>query len=336
MIPCFQPIHPHRKWSLQLIPVVIVWMVLGVYVREAWAQSPFSGTTSRPSHSFNTANRKPQPTSRPVSSTVDRAESPSPPPSDRQTTPSRMTTDDEWKPPVHPQEYTHYTRRTSSTSILIRLLYWLLYSLWFWVILAILVVPSISVWLSRRQRMQRFLRARMAELANPIDAGARFQLGHMLLKQRRYKRALGYLREAHRIQTEQGCLDPRLLDALADTLLALGERDKAISLYKQSLSMDATGGQGDVFVQLGRAYQEKKELQTAESWLMKACEANRSLAEPVYRLALHLHHQNKKDQARQLVDEFLVDAHALPNFIRRRNRRWVWLMRIFPLGQWFA
>ncbi|TNE48099.1 MAG: tetratricopeptide repeat protein [Deltaproteobacteria bacterium] len=240
----------------------------------------------------------------------------------------------EWQQQLRYQQYR--PRRRGWFDVLIGVFYWLLYSIWFWILLAVFVLPYISVWLAQRRKLKNFTRARMAELANPIDAGARFQLGSMLLKQRRYRRALPYLQEAHNIQREQKCLDPRVLDALGNVKLALGKRDEAIELLKESLTLDKTGNQGEVFLQLGRAYQEKKEHKTAEEWLEKACEANRSLAEPVYRMALHLNKTERGDEARKMIKEFLIDAHALPAFIRKRNRFWVFLMRIFPLGHWFV
>ncbi len=244
----------------------------------------------------------------------------------------------QWQEELRRQQWRqryYQPRKRHWYDFLFGIFWWLLYSIWFWVILAVFGLPYLSVWLNKRRKLKNFIRARMAELANPIDAGARFQLGSMLLKQKKYRRALPYLEEAHQIQKKQNFLDPRLLDALADTLLARNEQDRAIALYKESLTLDSTGGQGEVFLQLGRAYQEKKEFETAESWLQKACQANRSLAEPVYRLSLHLHNQDKIEESRHLRNDFLKDAHTLPAFIRKRNRKWVMMMRVFQLSRWF-
>lgn len=233
------------------------------------------------------------------------------------------------------QSYQYQPRQLRWYDYLVSIFYWFLYSIWFWVLLIAFGLPYVSVKLKKRRKLKRFMLARMAELANPIDASARFQLGSMLLQQKKYRRALPYLQEAHKIQKEQNFLDPRLLDALADTLLALGKQDQAIELYEKSLTLDKTGGQGEVFLQIGRAYQEKKELATAEEWLQRACEANRSLAEPVFRLALLLHKQEKVKESQGLRSDFTKDAHALPTAIRKRNAWWVFLMQVFPLSRLF-
>jgi Tfp pilus assembly protein PilF len=204
------------------------------------------------------------------------------------------------------------------------------YSLWFWLILLIFVVPYISMWLTRKNELRGFYRARMAELANPLDAGARYQLGNLYLKHKRYRKALPMLEEAYQIQKKSDHLDPRLLEALGNTYLELGKHQQAREHYFESLKRDESGGMGEVFLQLGRAYQECKDNEQAREWLEKACEANRSLAESVFRLAVLNYYENKIELAQHQIREFLVDANQLPRLIRNRNRRWVRWMRLYP------
>lgn len=310
-----QPILPQQKSHKRLFWLLGTLLALGI-----WA--------SPTQHSIAQAQTTPAPQQR-------RAVPPTAPTAKAKPIQRKQTYNtQEWQRQLRYQRYRPYQR--SWYDVIVSIFYWFLYSIWFWVLLAVFSLPYVSVWLNRRAKLRRFVRARVAELANPIDAGARFQLGSMLLKQRRYRRALPYLQEAHRIQQEQDCLDPRVLDALGAVLLATGKRDESIALFQESLELDKSGNQGEVFLHLGRAYQEKKEHKIAEEWLEKACEANRSLAEPVYRMAVHLNNTERGDEARKLIKEFLIDAHALPAFIRKRNRFWVLLMRIFPLGNWFA
>ena len=207
---------------------------------------------------------------------------------------------------------------------------------WAWVLFAVIALPYLSVWLSRRRKLQHFRRARTAELANPLNADARFQLGNLYLKHKGYRRALPFLQEAYEIQkkSKKKYLDPRVLDALGETLLALGKHNEAIALYEQSLVLGKTGGQGETFLQLGLAFWEINEKEKAKTALEKACRSNRSLAEPVFRLAILYFYQGKSEKGQALIDEFVIDKNQLPHFIRKRNRLWVWRMQLYPWSRW--
>lgn len=213
---------------------------------------------------------------------------------------------------------------------------WIFTNAWFWILLIVFVGPYVLVLLSRRRANNRFIEAREFELSNPLDSIARFQLGRFFLDRGRFRRAHPYLLEAHNIQKERKDFDPRLLEALAAAELHLGNPTRSIELLDDALAIDETGGQDETFLLLGIAHQRLAHPEDAIEYYKQASLANASLAEPVFRLAVLHHKGGKSDEARRLLDEFLKDAHRLPPYIRRKNRRWVWYMRTFPLSQSFA
>jgi len=206
--------------------------------------------------------------------------------------------------------------------------------IWLLIVIVAFGLPYLAVWLNGMTKTRRFVRARMSELANPHDASARFQLGQLHLKYRRYRRAQPYLEEALALQEKGDCVDPRLLHALGDVLLGRRQWAQAIAMYERSLDLEPGGGQGDVFLRLGTAHRQLGNTDEAAAWLDKACDANRSLAEPIFRRACIHARQGHPDKANQLLDDFLPDANKLPAFIRRTNRRWILLMYLFPITRW--
>lgn len=204
---------------------------------------------------------------------------------------------------------------------------------WVLLFLAIFAFTYISTRLRALGQTRSFIRARQAELNNPLDDNARFQLADRYYKQRRYRRALRYLEEAYEIQKKTD-FDPQLLLLYGNILIRQRRAREALPLLEKALDIDPSGCQGDVFLALGRAHRHQDAPEQASTWLRKAMRANGSLAEPVARLAFLLQEQGQGDEAKALVKDFLSDASRLPKYIRKRNRWWVWMLRGYPLTGW--
>jgi tetratricopeptide (TPR) repeat protein len=196
--------------------------------------------------------------------------------------------------------------------------------------------PFVAVWWRRRKKRQVFIQARLAEMANPHDATARLQLGQLYLKHRKWAKAQIHLEDGLAVQREKESVDPRMLDALAQVYTHQKRYHDALALLEESLELDATGNQGEVPGWIGVVYQKMGDAANAQTWLERACAANTSRAEPVFRLACHLRNNGKPDEARQVIARFLPEAHLLPRFIRQQNRWWVHKMRFFPLTAWMS
>ncbi|MCB9643708.1 MAG: tetratricopeptide repeat protein [Myxococcales bacterium] len=207
--------------------------------------------------------------------------------------------------------------------------------LWFWVLVAVFGLPFLAVRFTQFQSTRRFVIARRTELSNPIDASARYQLASLYIKQRRFANALPLLEEAYKIQQERPPCNPRLLDDLARLYVRKRRTEDALPLLKQSLQLDPQGNQGETFLLLGKAFLQKGELERARECFLQTQQANTSLAEPVFRVACVDLVQSKSDDALRRLKEFLKDASHLPPFLRRRNRWWVFAMRLFPLSARF-
>jgi tetratricopeptide (TPR) repeat protein len=204
----------------------------------------------------------------------------------------------------------------------------LLTHLWFFVLLAAFGLPYAAVRLARWQQYRRFYNARYTELANPLDAQARYQMGHLFLRQRRYRKALPYLEEAYRLQQSRPPLNPRLLDDLARAYFALGRQEEALSLLKESLSLDPQGNQGEAFLLLAALFRAKGDLARERDCLLEAHKHNTSLAEPIFHLAALDAQEGRREEAKRRLDGFLREASHLPAFVRKRNRLWALKMRI--------
>ena len=119
---------------------------------------------------------------------------------------------------------------------------------------------------------------------DPQDEDARAHLGQCLLRQNRFEEALPLLEGVCQANPKHDY--GHTLMALAETLRAVGQKERAIAVFEQ--------------VTENHSYARAR-VQLAELYL----EAGRT------------------DPARQQIDEVLADARHAPAFQRRRERRWV-------------
>ena len=200
--------------------------------------------------------------------------------------------------------------------------------LWFFVLLAAFGLPYAVVRFARWQQYQRFYNARHTELANPLNAQARYQMGSLFLKQHRYRKAQSYLEEAYRIQQSRPPVNPRLLEDLARAYFALDRGEEALALLKESLLLDPQGNQGEVFLLLAALFRAKGESIRERESLQEANNRNTSLAEPLFHLAALDAQEGRLVDAKARLESFLREASHLPAFLRKRNRLWVLKMRL--------
>ncbi len=208
----------------------------------------------------------------------------------------------------------------------------LFFTIWGWAILLLVFVPLLGRLLRTGSRRRRFRAARHAELANPHNADARFQLGVIHYEGRQKRRALRYFQEAVRISEAHGSeVDPKLYQYLGHTLRRLRHCREAIVAYEAGLEEAPESGRGESENGIAVCQQKLGDLEAAEHWYRQSVDRNRSLLEPRVRLAALLLDKGERADAQAL----LADAREgrLPAFAKKQERRWRVALALFPLAR---
>lgn len=211
-----------------------------------------------------------------------------------------------------------------------QIFFFLFFSFWGWIILLLIFVPLVQKRLRTWERHRRFYRARQAELANPHNADARFQLGVIHYDGRQLRRALRYFREAVEIGEAHGSeVDPLLYRYLGHTLRRLGHHREALVAYEAGLEEAPESGRGEAETGVALAHQRLGDVEAAERWYRRAATANQSLLEPRLRLAALLLRQGRGPEAGATIED--ARSIRLPPFMRRQQRRWRLALLLWPL-----
>lgn len=213
-------------------------------------------------------------------------------------------------------------------------LYYLFFTIWGWIVLLLVVVPIVRKRLSTWRRRRNFYQARRAELQNPKNASARFQIGVIHYDGRQLRRALHFFKEAVTISEQHGSrVDPKLYQYLGHTLRRLGHHAQAVVAYEAGLEEAPESGRGDSECGIAISHQRTGRLEEAERWYRRSSERNTSFLEPRLRLASLLDRRGENEEARSILAE--ARSTYLPAFVQRRERRWRLMLHLYPVLRFF-
>jgi tetratricopeptide (TPR) repeat protein len=174
-------------------------------------------------------------------------------------------------------------------------------------------------------RGNRFRRDREAELANPANADARYQLALIWAEGGRPRKAEPLLAEAIRLTHDNPAYDGvphRYLRLQGDVLLALGRPAEAAEAYLASLKRPSELGYGDSYFGLGRAFQMQGRAEEALGWFQQAHRENGSRLETYFRMAQLAGALGRAGEERAAIDEFHATVRHLPRDTRERRLYW--------------
>jgi tetratricopeptide (TPR) repeat protein len=142
-------------------------------------------------------------------------------------------------------------------------------------------------------------------------------LAQRLIEQKDYAGALPHLEKAHPMEPEHS----QVMYSLAVCYKELGQPDKGMPLLQRIISRDRTWSDYAAWRTLVETHEEKGNKESA----LKTCRDLVKLAPSLRHrclLAEHLLTTGQGDEARQLLDQALLDHYYAPGPLRRRNRHW--------------
>lgn len=209
-----------------------------------------------------------------------------------------------------------------------------------WWVLAVLVLliawPRIHRLVRTTQAKARFIRQQGAQLQNPQNADARFQLANIYAEGRRWRRALGYAEEAVRVARE----NPHYADGvpyhflllLGDALRNRGRYAEAVDAYGEAVSRPSTMGHAEALLGMGTAKLRLGDAEGALGSLRASLEENASSLEAYFRAAQASAALGRREETASFAESFRRTAASLPRFAKRQRRlRWRLAFFFFPL-----
>lgn len=185
-------------------------------------------------------------------------------------------------------------------------------------------------------RGNRYVREHEAQLANPQDAEARYQLAALYAEGRRLGRAEFYITEAVRLAAGSPLYDGvpyRFLRLYGDILRRRGRHDEAIRAYTTALDRASEMGYEEAHVGLGRSLLKLGRPQEALDGFRRAQEANGSRLETYFRVAQACAALGDDDGVREAEDEFKRTLEELPRDSRQSPTKWRLAFAAFPMAR---
>lgn len=206
-------------------------------------------------------------------------------------------------------------------------------SFWGLLIIAYFAFPWVRDRLWGWSHSRSFLAGQKSALINPVDADARFQLGHIYLKGRNYRKAAQYLEQCLAIFDEYPNVpkDSHVYAALGHALRHLKRYDEALKIYEEGLVLDPKLDYGDVHLGIANCFRLKGDSIRAKEWFQKTLKTNESLAEAAYRLAVIADREGDRVEREKYLAECLEVVQTSPSYIKKKNRAWGWRARFFTL-----
>ncbi|MBI2932419.1 MAG: tetratricopeptide repeat protein [Planctomycetes bacterium] len=184
--------------------------------------------------------------------------------------------------------------------------------------------------------LRRYMAAQGQKFANPQNADARFQVAQIYLQARRYRKALGYAREAVTIAEANpvyaGAPYP-YLRALGQALYGLRRYAEAREAYERALKARSDLGYFDALLGLAKTHYRSGDVKRAFEYAKHAAAEQESQLEPYFRwaqAAAWIGRSNEVDEARR---RFWTIALRLPRFARQRRLWWRSAFLMFPLSR---
>jgi tetratricopeptide (TPR) repeat protein len=216
-------------------------------------------------------------------------------------------------------------------------------SLFFWwiafIALCTLSYPFIArfrAWQARR----RFIRSHHAQLENPQNADARFQLAELYAKGRNWRKTEDYAAEAVRVAKEnplyEGKVPYHFWLLLGKARAARKRHAEAIDAFRQALEVRADLGHGEARFLMAKSCYRRGEFAKAYDAYVRAFEDNASNLELYFRFAQAAARIGKGREAEEARAQFRRVAATLPAFAGRRRFRWRLAFWLFPIARWIA
>ncbi len=187
------------------------------------------------------------------------------------------------------------------------------------------------------QAKQRFIRGQGAQLQNPLNAEARFQLAHIYAEGRRWGRALEHARDAVRVAGEnplyEGRAPYRFLLLLGEALCRTGRCDEAREAYGRALEAKSDLGHADARFGLGKALYRRGDTAKALDCYREVLRENESNLEAYFRLAQAAARLGRAEEAASAGAELRRVASSLPRFAARNRFRWRLAFLLFPVAR---
>ncbi|MBI3267902.1 MAG: tetratricopeptide repeat protein [Planctomycetes bacterium] len=191
-------------------------------------------------------------------------------------------------------------------------------------------------WLYHRadawRRTRSFHRSRRLDFANPMDAGARFQLAEAYYRSGRARKAEPLIHEAIRIAAENPVAPSvptsyrRLLGLVC---LARGRHEEALGAFDAILAAPRDLTAPEVLLGRGKALQGLGRLGEAREAYAKALEANTSLLEAYWRLAVVERRLGDEAASGRTRAAFWSTIEQLSGRSRFSPGLWKWRFRLF-------
>jgi len=211
---------------------------------------------------------------------------------------------------------------------------------WLVLIVAVVVLRPFVRLFQTWQAKQRFIRSQGAQLQNPQNAEARFQLAHIYAQGGRWGRALEYMRESVRIAGEnplyEGQVPYHFLCLLGEALYRTRRYAEARETYGKALEAKSTLGHGEARFGMGKALYRLGDAAGALECFREVLRENESNLEAYFRRAQAAARLGQADEAGSAKEEFRRVASALPRFAGRNRLRWRLAFWLFPLTRWWA
>jgi len=173
------------------------------------------------------------------------------------------------------------------------------------------------------RRWQRS-RALFRELSiNEHNRRARFELADILCEQRRYARALDFLKP----NVAAGDDDVATLLLMGVAADGAGYRAQAETFLLEARARDASYRMGAIDLELGRGRLRAGDFAGAKAALETFCQARKGSVEGKVLLARALAGLGESAPAAEMRRQAWADYRSAPRFIRRQERAWAWRLQ---------
>lgn len=197
-------------------------------------------------------------------------------------------------------------------------------------LLAVLVIVALSLpgwwagsrWAFRLSRKVRSWgeagRLRRSLAINPHDAKARTDLGAILARQGRFREARAELE--HALPRVDDLPDANYYLGLC--LLNDGDADRGRELVERALAINPKFGYGEPYLRLGDFHIGRKELEPAATRYRQATDVYGSSVEAWCKLGQTLLDLERRDEARDALQEAIASYRTAPWYRRSDDRPW--------------
>ena len=196
--------------------------------------------------------------------------------------------------------------------------------------IAILVLLLILYMLDRRyvgltpsmvkpfQRMKRISKLKQELNANPHDLSTKHELSRLLIERGKYEEARKWL-EPMQDRMEHSA---EFWDDLGTCYMYLGEPERGEAAIQKALELNPRVKYGQPYLRLARFYARSDKQRALES-LKAFGSIHSSSCEMYYRMGCIYAEMDRKEEAKASWEEAIRLYHALPKYMKRKERSWM-------------